>query len=207
MKYFILIVLWIFWCIFHSLLISSATTSVMQRKLADRYRYYRLAYNCLAVVTLLPLVVYGNTLKGEPLLSWSGVMVIVQVLLLLSALYLFFAGAIKYDFDQFLGTAQIRAGHSSTILTGDGRLDVSGIHQVTRHPWYFGGLLILWSYQTGIDLQSLLTNIILSFYLIIGAMLEEKKLLKLFGEEYSRYKENVSMLFPLKWIMGRGPNL
>lgn len=204
LRYFILIVLWICWCTLHSLLISSATTAAMQKKLAERYRYYRIAYNFLAVATLLPLIAYGNTLKGEPVLSWSGALVIVQVLLFLLALVLFAAGAMKYDLGQFTGTAQVRSGISSTILTGNGRLDVSGIHQVTRHPWYFGGLLILWSYQPGIDLQSLLTNIVLSVYLIIGAMLEEKKLLLLFGEEYRRYKKDVSMFFPLKWILDKG---
>jgi protein-S-isoprenylcysteine O-methyltransferase Ste14 len=41
---------------------------------------------------------------------------------------------------------------------------------------------------------------VLSLYLVIGAFLEERKLLKEFGDDYRLYKNRVSMLFPWKWI-------
>jgi protein-S-isoprenylcysteine O-methyltransferase Ste14 len=36
-------------------------------------------------------------------------------------------------------------------------------------------------------------------YVVVGTLLEEKKLVAEFGEEYRSYQRRVSMLVPLKW--------
>ena len=52
-------------------------------------------------------------------------------------------------------------------------------------------------------LVGLATNIVLSLYLVIGAFLEERKLLREFGDAYRQYQNRVSMLLPLKWIQAK----
>jgi protein-S-isoprenylcysteine O-methyltransferase Ste14 len=42
----------------------------------------------------------------------------------------------------------------------------------------------------------LVTNAVLSAYLIIGTLLEEKRLVAEFGEEYRDYQEQVPMFLP-----------
>jgi protein-S-isoprenylcysteine O-methyltransferase Ste14 len=45
---------------------------------------------------------------------------------------------------------------------------------------------------------------ILSVYLVLGAMLEERKIIAQYddsGGSYRRYRQRVSMLFPWKWLM------
>ena len=69
---------------------------------------------------------------------------------------------------------------------------------MTRHPWYLAGLFVLWAGD--IDSVSLVVNVIFSAYLVLGAMLEEKKLVREFGQDYADYQSRVSMLFPFKWI-------
>jgi protein-S-isoprenylcysteine O-methyltransferase Ste14 len=46
--------------------------------------------------------------------------------------------------------------------------------------------------------------VILSAYLLIGTLLEERKLVLEFGEKYKAYQRQVSMLIPLKWLRSRG---
>jgi protein-S-isoprenylcysteine O-methyltransferase Ste14 len=42
---------------------------------------------------------------------------------------------------------------------------------------------------------------LVSIYFVVGAIIEEKRLVLTFGDEYRRYKQRVSMLVPVKWIM------
>lgn len=69
---------------------------------------------------------------------------------------------------------------------------------MVRHPWYAGGILIVWG--RNLDMAAILTNLVITGYFIIGAYLEERKLLVEFGEEYIDYQRQVSMLFPFKLI-------
>ena len=52
-------------------------------------------------------------------------------------------------------------------------------------------------------LSTLLINIILTIYLVIGTVLEEKKLIYEWGDHYRDYIDRVSMLFPAKWIFSK----
>jgi protein-S-isoprenylcysteine O-methyltransferase Ste14 len=62
-------------------------------------------------------------------------------------------------------------------------------------------MLIIWARDLG--LTALVVNIVLSLYLVIGAFLEERKLIKEFGDDYRHYQNRVSMLFPWKWIKNK----
>jgi len=42
-----------------------------------------------------------------------------------------------------------------------------------------------------------------TLYLYIGARWEEHKLLSEFGTEYENYRQEVSMLLPVKWLAGK----
>jgi len=54
-----------------------------------------------------------------------------------------------------------------------------------------------------IVLFAFLNNIVISAYFVIGAYLEERKLVREFGEVYREYQKNVSMLFPYKWLKAK----
>ncbi len=128
-----------------------------------------------------------------------------QVLLLGSAVWLFFLGGRHYDALQFLGIKQIQEGTSNKVLTDTGELDTSGILGITRHPWYLAAILFIWARQ--LDVSAILVNIILTAYLIVGTYLEEKKLIGEFGEQYMTYQDRVSMLLPYKWLKSKIVNL
>jgi protein-S-isoprenylcysteine O-methyltransferase Ste14 len=119
-------------------------------------------------------------------------------LILLISAYLFLAGINLYDAFQIFGIRQIQNNLNHKSLTAAGELNMNGIHQVIRHPWYLASILLIWARH--IDVSTFIVNIILTFYLIIGSYLEEKKLVIEFGDKYHLYQQSVSMLFPLKWL-------
>ena len=47
----------------------------------------------------------------------------------------------------------------------------------------------------------LIAVLLVSIYLIIGAFIEERRLLSVFGEEYRKYQQQVSMFIPVKWVI------
>jgi protein-S-isoprenylcysteine O-methyltransferase Ste14 len=200
-KYLVLSMLVIAWCFLHSALISISVTEYLKRNLGPAFRFYRLFYNVVAVITLVPVVVFADSVRTQPIFSWDGYLRIVQVALLGTAALLFFLGARHYDARQLLGIKQIREGTSDKAITSSGKLDTSGVLGMIRHPWYAGGMLLVWARP--LDVSVIIVNIILTAYLLIGTLLEEKKLVREFGEEYRAYQARVSMFIPYKWLKSK----
>jgi methanethiol S-methyltransferase len=109
------------------------------------------------------------------------------------------AGARHYDMLQLLGLRQIMTGASHGVLSESGKLDTSGILGVTRHPWYLAAIILIWADYRSLTLATLITNVILTVYLVVGTILEERKLVIELGEEYRQYQRQVPMLLPWKW--------
>lgn len=192
---------WILWCTLHSTLISTTVTDFAKMKLGGGFRFYRLFYNVVSLVTLIPLVYYSHMLRESPVFRWEGPLVIVQVFLLAVSAYLFVAGGRHYSWARFCGISQIKAGRAGRSLADSSTFVVSGIHQIIRHPWYLGGILIVWAQD--LSASTILINMVISVYFMIGAVLEERKLVIEYGEKYREYQRSVSMFFPWQWLKAR----
>ncbi len=197
-SYIILAALWIGWCLIHSAMITLATTRHLERRLGGGFRLYRLFYNSAALVTLVPVLWYERSL-GSPLFwSWTGPFAFARGALLAIAMTLFLAGARHYDVKRFVGLRQLSEGTAGTGLTETGHIDTSGVLGVTRHPWYAGGIALLWT--SDLSGARLVTNLVLTAYLIVGTVLEERKLIAEYGDEYREYQKRVPMLLPLGFL-------
>ena len=202
MRYILLVILWVVWCALHSIMINLSITEWLRKKFPHGFRFYRIFFNLVSVVTLLPVIFYSLALRGEVIFGWEGLWRAVPIFLGAVALFLFIAGAQRYDLRQFLGLRQIDDEKACSLLTDDCSLDTGGILSVIRHPWYTAGILIVWARP--LDLAAILTNLVVSGYLVVGAILEERKLKQQFGAQYTDYQRRVSMLFPIKWAKNRG---
>jgi len=191
-----LALLWISWCILHSLLITTTVNNWFKRKGGLHLGLYRLGYILFSILSLAPILWYQYTLPGQLLFSWPGYWRLPQFCLLIYALILFWSGKKNYDMDFFLGLTQWRdykQGRPSPRLP----FRCSGALQYVRHPWYSGGIAILWALGPITDV-SLVSKSILTLYLIVGTLLEERKLSQELGEIYNNYCRQVPMLIPWK---------
>jgi methanethiol S-methyltransferase len=72
---------------------------------------------------------------------------------------------------------------------------ITAFYKYVRYLLYFGGILGLCATPV-MTISHLVFVIFLTAYTIIGAMFEEKDLMKEFGEQYQAYKKKTPMLIP-----------
>jgi len=202
--YILLAFLWIAYCGIHSALISITVTDFLKRTLGDNYRFHPLFFNIFSVSTVVPLLIYSHSARWETELFfvWKGYVRIIQYGLMALGVILAITGARHYNMVQFLGIQQILKRRSGTAMTESGEFDSSGALGIVRHPWYLAVFILLWARD--LNLAGFIINLVLSVYLIIGTLLEERKLVLEFGERYKVYQRQVSMFIPLKWLRSQG---
>jgi protein-S-isoprenylcysteine O-methyltransferase Ste14 len=198
-QYLILSLLWGAWCFLHSFMISRSINGLVQKRFERTYPYYRIFFNVVSLVTLVPVLAYAHSIRGPAVFQWEGGFRIIQGLLVVSAILFFVGGGSRYDLAQFLGMRQVRDDNTCTVLKEDCRLDTGGILGMVRHPWYAGGMLIVWARD--LDVTAILSSLVMTGYFVVGAYLEERKLVAEFGDEYREYQARVSMLFPFRWAL------
>jgi protein-S-isoprenylcysteine O-methyltransferase Ste14 len=177
--------------IVHSLLASMGVKALAGGLFGEwTRRYYRLVYNLVAAVSLLPVLILAARLPDTTLYyitsPWSLISFSLQALAGLALL----AGLLQTGLWSFAGLRQVVAPDApqSALTTG-------GLYRWVRHPLYSAGLALVWlSPHMTVNRLALFAG--LTFYILLGALLEERKLVQEFGQAYLLYRERTPMLVP-----------
>lgn len=186
---------WVAYFALHSVLAALPVKRLVARRLPAAMPYYRIAYNGLAVVLVLPLLYFTYRLPGDPVWAWRGVGFWVANGLALTALGLFLYSLRHYDTEEFLGLRQWRARERR--VEDQERFRISPLHRYVRHPWYALGLVLLWTRD--MPPAFLLTALLATAYFVVGSWLEERKLIAYHGAAYREYRRRVPAFVPLPW--------
>lgn len=195
MKYLLVASLWIGYCALHSYLISVGFTNLMTRLLKSYYAFYRLFYVLLSLILLIPLIGYTARADTRIIFAYAQPWSAVRYALLASALVIFFwAFFFNYDSLSFFGIRQILAFGKAKKTDSPGILKRNGLLGIVRHPMYFALILYLWCGTFRV--MDVLVNALLTIYVVIGTILEERKLVLEFGDAYKEYQREVPMVIP-----------
>ncbi|MDP1524467.1 MAG: hypothetical protein Q8M20_01530 [Rhodocyclaceae bacterium] len=186
---------WIAYAALHSLLAALSVKAWVSHHYPAFAPYYRLSFNALAILLILPLVWATYAIPGEWLWRWSGLWTWLANGLALAALGGFLISTGSYDMGEFLGLRAWREKRSDAVEHDGFR--ISTLHRFVRHPWYALALVLIWTRDMNAPL--LLSASAITLYLILGSWLEERKLEAHFGRAYRDYKKKVPGLIPLPW--------
>lgn len=178
---------WLVYLSLHSLLADDGFKSWCWARWPGLQPYYRLIYNVLAVLLLALPLGASYSLATAPFITWSGAAAWLMNLLGAGALLGFICTLRYYDMRSFLGIA--RADSSNEPM-----LTISPVHRWIRHPWYFFGLVVLWTRDLSVGWFG--AAVVISLYLVIGSRREEGRLVNEFPRAYPYYQARVPALLP-----------
>jgi protein-S-isoprenylcysteine O-methyltransferase Ste14 len=167
--------------------------------------WYRFLYNLVSVVTaavafsLIARIPDRVIWNGNAWIFWYFTAVRIGALV-------FAAGAFQYiDGLEFLGIRQVWRYVSGRGISGNlegltqTELITSGVYGVVRHPMYLGAILFF-TFEPRVSVNGLTVTVIADLYFIWGAFVEERRLLRIFGDQYREYMKRVPRLIPrLEW--------
>lgn len=181
----------IFFIVLHSFLAAPYIKERIMRLARWSPPAYRLGYN------LISLLVFGWVMSA---VSHSTILYEIQgvaryVLYLIQVIMLIALASclLSTGLSSFLGV---------DVLMGDTgnrtpqALATKGWYGIVRHPLYLLSIIFMFSNPVMSERWMILACIA-TLYFIIGALIEEKRLQKEFGEEYRRYRELVPFILPL----------
>jgi len=185
--YVILFMGWVLYFVVHSLLASSTVKNWAQFHLKKGYKYYRITYSLISTLGLFIMLLINATIEPSVLLAKSSFTNYVSLMLAAFGTIIISRSFKSYSFKEFIGLDRER----------NRNLRTDGILNYVRHPIYLGTVLIVsgyWFFSP--TLATSITTLVIFTYLPIGMALEEKKLIKTFGEDYLEYKRRVPAIFP-----------
>lgn len=190
MNHLLLLLFWIVYYAVHSILASTSVKGFFKKKSGKYFRYYRLSYSIFATITLAFLLYFQYSFYSPILIKSTLIKYFSILFLALPGMVVMFISIKKY----FLLLSGIR---SVFYATPAAELKVNGIHHFVRHPLYSGTILFVCGlFFVFPTLSNLISVLSLIFYVLIGIIFEEKKLVKEFGADYLHYMEKVPKLIP-----------
>jgi methanethiol S-methyltransferase len=154
-------------------------------------RFHRLFYNLFAIASLAVVCVLIPHKNEVEIVKWNGPLVVIQALVWAAAFLILYLSSRLLDGWGFLGFDSFRRPH---IVDVDHPLVTRGIYGVIRHPQFLAVFMVLWTRDlTDTDI---VTNVVLSLYVIAGAKIEERRMLRKYGNQYSEYMTRVPGFLP-----------
>ncbi|MCU0661021.1 MAG: isoprenylcysteine carboxylmethyltransferase family protein [Myxococcota bacterium] len=176
----------------HSILVRKGVRARLGKAIpAD---YYGAFYAMTSGVTLAPMVLFWQATpvmaEADSPYSW-----ILRVVFILGSAG-FYWGITSLNFFDPFGTMVLRLrlrNREPQALP----LAIKGAYRWVRHPLYFFSMVMIWGYPV-VTADRLLFNGAWTAWIVFATMLEERDLVRDFGDAYRRYQSQVPMLLPWK---------
>ena len=113
------------------------------------------------------------------------------------------------DTGEFLGVRQVwryaTRGEVAGNLEGltEKELVTTGVYGIVRHPMYLAGIIIF-TLEPNITRNGLTVTLLADCYFLFGAFIEERRFLRIFGDQYREYMNRVPRLVPKISLQRKG---
>lgn len=187
-QHFILFILWLVYGFLHSWLAAPRIKRATTLNLRISERSYRMLYNVFAVLSLVAVLWYQFTIPGYRFFNHTSATLVLALVLIVPGILIMVLTIIKYF--------PIHSGLARQPTVKD-KLQTSGLHKYCRHPLYLGTMSFLlglfFLFPTSVHLVAVF---VIVGYTLAGTILEEKKLVMEFEDQYIEYQQRVPMFLP-----------
>lgn len=190
-----IVLLWLGFFFVHSLTASLTLKYWVSRNLTRFMPAYRLVFNILSGLLIIPIIALSYIWRGEALWHWSPAISWLVAIIIMATIAAFIISLRYYDMAEFMGLRQWRERNSQA--EDQEKFVIGEFHRFVRHPWYTMAIVLIWCRE--MDPIMLTSAIMLTLYFIVGSRLEERKLVQYHGEIYERYRKKVPGLVPRPW--------
>ncbi len=193
------ILAWTAFAAFHSLTVSETYEGLARRTMGERSfaAYHRILFTAYSTAAFILLVLYLRTVPDRPFYRLEG-----GVRILFHAVQACAVGLLLYtpwDVREFLGIRQWRRHRKGGRPEPgrNGRLFTNKAYGIVRHPLYLGisGILAFHPVQSR---NGFVSTVMIILYFYVGTFFEERRLLRIFGEEYRRYQKRIPRFLPVR---------
>lgn len=192
MNYLLLALCWIIFYTLHTLLAASKLKRILEVKLGNSYKWYRLIYTLISLLLFFGIIVQAVLIPKTILIPKGDLTDYLGYMLAGFGTIIATKSSKNYSIKRFLGI--------NPSLKESEELITTGLYSKVRHPLYAGLVLIFLGYFLFAGTISSAVHLgCLLLYLPFGIYFEEKNLEFQFGEAYQQYKSEVPALIPKYW--------
>ena len=189
---------WGAFALFHSVTVSESYERWALRVMGEgRFRaYHRLLFTLYSAAAVAVVLLYVRFLPDAPLYRIDG-----WIRFLFHGVQILGAGLLlwtPWDMKEFVGLRQwerYRKGERETTGRND-RLFTGRGYGLVRNPLYLGFSLLL-AFHPDQTRNGAATAATVIAYFFVGTFLEERRLVRKFGEEYRAYQRRVPRFLPI----------
>ena len=187
----------------HSIMIAGWFRNLCVRVFGETFMkaWYRFIFVLVSfvVVTIAGLLIIDIPDRplwtAPPVLRWT--MHAVQI----CAAFFFMLTFRILDAGEFLGIRQVirylRRGETAGNIEGltERELVTTGVYGIVRHPMYVAGIVLL-TCNPHVTMNSLAITVLGCLYFLFGMFIEERRFVKIFGDQYREYMQKVPRMVP-----------
>jgi hypothetical protein len=195
--------LFLLFAFIHSITVSSKFKNACKNFFGDTFMrvYYRALYNSVSLATAI--VVFRAIHQLPDHLIWIAPFRLKWLLHATQVLGLVF-GALSFqhlDGGEFLGIRQVwryisrheKAGNAEGLTQK--KLVTTGVYGIVRHPLYLAGIILVTA-SPRLSVNGLTLTILADLYFAFGMLIEERRFIRIFGDQYREYVRRVPRILP-----------
>lgn len=192
MNYALLALSWIVFYTLHSVLAATKIKRILEGKLGNAHKWYRLGYTLVSSLLFLGIMVQALFIPKSILIPKGDLTNYLGYMFAGFGTIILTKSSNNYSLKRFLGFDP-SAKEDEILVT-------TGLYSKIRHPLYAGLVLIFLGYFLFAGTLSSAVHLgCLLLYLPFGIYFEEKKLVAQFGKAYQKYKLAVPSIIPRFW--------
>jgi protein-S-isoprenylcysteine O-methyltransferase Ste14 len=193
-----IVLAWAAFGVFHSLTVSEEYERLARRAMGERAfaTFHRLLFTAYSAAATAATLLYIGSLPDAPLYRIEGwPRLLLHAAQASGAALLFLT---PWDLWEFIGLRQLlrflrREGAGSGERK---RLFTGKAYGIVRHPIYLGCSILL-AFHPVQTRNSIASTAAIVAYFYIGTFFEERRMERMFGEEYREYRKRVPRFLPL----------